>query len=308
MRDKYIEYLRAIRRYSPRTCAIYGDAVDDFLAFSGYDGKEPLSSYMNVQTLRSYEVHLMDGRKESAKTVSLHLSALSGFCRFLMKEGVIGSNPVRMLKKPRQEKRLPEFFRRDAMERYFSATADIPKLGSYEAVLRRLIVSFLYCTGLRRAELASLDRGALDMGRGVVRVRGKGGKMREAPLTATLSGELQLYLKSLEALECADLRPEAPLLQTPKGARLYPMFIDRAVKRELGVDGGVSGRKSPHMLRHTLATELLEDGTDLNSIKELLGHSSLAATQVYTHTSIERLRAVYDKAHPRAKEESAEGK
>lgn len=85
------------------------------------------------------------------------------------------------------------------------------------------------------------------------------------------------------------------------------MFIDRAVKSELGVDGGVSGRKSPHMLRHTLATELLEDGTDLNSIKELLGHSSLAATQVYTHTSIERLRAVYDKAHPRAKEESAEG-
>lgn len=307
MRDKYIEYLRAIRRYSPRTCAIYGDAVDDFLAFSGYDGKEPLSSYMNVQTLRSYEVHLMDGRKESAKTVSLHLSALSGFCRFLMKEGVIGSNPVRMLKKPRQEKRLPEFFRRDAMERYFSATADIPKLGSYEAVLRRLIVSFLYCTGLRRAELASLDRGSLDMGRRVVRVRGKGGKMREAPLTATLYGELQLYLKSLEALECADLRPEAPLLQTPKGARLYPMFIDRAVKRELGVDGGVGGRKSPHMLRHTLATELLEDGTDLNSIKELLGHSSLAATQVYTHTSIERLRAVYDKAHPRAKEESAEG-
>lgn len=307
MRDKYIEYLRAIRRYSPRTCSIYGDAVDDFLAFSGYDGKEPLSSYMNVQTLRSYEVHLMDGRKESAKTVSLHLSALSGFCRFLMKEGVIGSNPVRMLKKPRQEKRLPEFFRRDAMERYFSATADIPKLGSYEAVLRRLIVSFLYCTGLRRAELASLDRESLDMGRKVVRVRGKGGKMREAPLTATLYGELQLYLKSLEALECADLRPEAPLLQTPKGARLYPMFIDRAVKRELGVDGGVSGRKSPHMLRHTLATELLEDGTDLNSIKELLGHSSLAATQVYTHTSIERLRAVYDKAHPRAKEESAEG-
>lgn len=308
MRDKYIEYLRAIRRYSPRTCAIYGDAVDDFLAFSGYDGKESLSSYMNVQTLRSYEVHLMDGRKESAKTVSLHLSALSGFCRFLMKEGVIGSNPVRMLKKPRQEKRLPEFFRRDAMERYFSATADIPKLGSYEAVLRRLIVSFLYCTGLRRAELASLDRESLDMGRKVVRVRGKGGKMREAPLTATLYGELQLYLKSLEALECADLRPEAPLLQTPKGARLYPMFIDRAVKRELGVDGGVGGRKSPHMLRHTLATELLEDGTDLNSIKELLGHSSLAATQVYTHTSIERLRAVYDKAHPRAKEESAEGK
>lgn len=301
MREKYIEYLRTIKRYSERTCVIYGGVLDDYFSFCGYEGGGDLASYLNVQTLRSYEVQLMDNRKESARTVSLHLSALSGFCRFLMKEGVLESNPVRMLRKPRQEKRLPEFFRRDAMDKYFSGTVGVPEYGSYDAMLDRLIVNFLYCTGLRRAELISLNRGSIDNGRKVVRVIGKGGKMREVPLIGTLYDDILLYLRALETLDCADLRPDAPLLQTRKGERLYPVFIDRAVKRELGF---VEGRKSPHMLRHTIATELLEGGTDLNSIKELLGHSSLAATQVYTHTGIERLRAVYDKAHPRAKEEN----
>lgn len=306
MRDKYIEYLRVVRRYSQRTCEIYGDVVDAFLSFSGYDGSEPLASYLTVQTLRSYEVHLMDDEKESARTVSLHLSALSGFCRFLMKEGVLESNPVHLLHRPRQEKRLPEFFRRDTMQKYFDATAGVSEYGSYDAMLGHLIVDFLYCTGLRRAELASLDRNSLDKDRRVIRVIGKGGKMREVPLTEALYVDLLSYMDALETLEGADLRPDAPLLQTRKGARLYPVFIDRAVKKELGESCGAEGRKSPHMLRHTLATQLLEDGTDLNSIKELLGHSSLAATQVYTHTSIERLRSVYQKAHPRAKEKDGD--
>ena len=301
MRDRYIEYLKTVRRYSPRSCEIYEGILDDYFAFSGYDGNEDETSYMTVQCIRAYEVHLMDEKRECARTVALHLSALSGFCRFLMKEGLLGSNPVRLVKKPRQEKRLPEFFRRDAMDRYFSDTVAVPEYGSYDAVLNRLIVSLLYCTGMRRAELASLNRCSLDDGRRVIRVVGKGGKMREIPLPDVLYDEILLYLQSLGSLKCADLRPEAPLLQTPRGGRLYPVFIDRAVKKELGQEAGVSGRKSPHMLRHTIATELLEDGTDLNSIKELLGHSSLAATQVYTHNSIERLQTVYGNAHPRAK-------
>ena len=108
-------------------------------------------------------------------------------------------------------------------------------------------------------------------------------------------------------MKCADQAPEAPLLQTPKGARLYPVYVDRAVKAALAGIDGISGRKSPHVLRHTLATELLDGGADLNSIKELLGHSSLAATQVYTHNSIERLQSVYKSAHPRAKNDGNYG-
>ncbi len=301
MRDKYIEYIRTVRRFSARTCEIYGKVIDEFLAYCGCERPGDIASYLNVQSIRAYQVHLMDERKESARTVSLHLSVLSGFCRFLIRQGELTSNPVRLVRKPRQEKRLPEFFRQDAMEEYFRHTAGVPEFGSYEDMLYRLIISILYGTGMRRAELISLDRDSVDMTRRVVRVTGKGSKMREIPLTDSLCKEISLYLQSQSSLKSADLRPEAPLLQTPRGGRLYPVFVDRAVKRELGATGGISGRKSPHTLRHTLATELLEGGADLNSIKELLGHSSLAATQVYTHNSIERLQNVYKNAHPRAK-------
>ena len=131
--------------------------------------------------------------------------------------------------------------------------------------------------------------------------------MREIPLLPSLYDEILLYLQSVDSLKCADQAPEAPLLQTPRGARLYPVYVDRAVKAALGQVGSISGRKSPHVLRHTLATELLDGGADLNSIKELLGHSSLAATQVYTHNSIERLQNVYKSAHPRAKNDGNHG-
>ena len=261
----------------------------------------------DVQAIRNYEVYLLDEKGESAKTVSLHLSVLSGFCKFLMKQGLLESNPVRLVARPKQEKRLPVFYREDAMREYFEKTKGVLEYGKYEDQLQRMILGLLYGTGLRRSELISLDRNAVDFSRRVLRVRGKGDKMREIPLTASLCDEILLYLQSVDSLKCADKAPEAPLLQTPRGARLYPVYVDRAVKAALGQVGSISGRKSPHVLRHTLATELLDGGADLNSIKELLGHSSLAATQVYTHNSIERLQNVYKSAHPRAKNDGNHG-
>ena len=249
----------------------------------------------------------MDTKKESAKTVSLHLSVLSGFCKFLMKEGVLTGNPVRLVSRPKQEKRLPVFYREEAMQEYFERTKGVLEYGKYEAQLERMILGLLYGTGLRRSELIALNRDSVDAARRVLRVRGKGDKMREIPLTPSLCEEISLYLQSVDSLKCADQSPEAPLLQTPRGARLYPVYVDRAVKAALGQVGSISGRKSPHVLRHTLATELLDGGADLNSIKELLGHSSLAATQVYTHNSIERLQKVYKSAHPRAKNDGNHG-
>ena len=249
----------------------------------------------------------MDEKGEGAKTVNLHLSVLSGFCRFLMKEGVLSSNPVRLVSRPKQEKRLPVFFREDSMKEYFERTKGVLEYGKYEDVLQRMILGLLFGTGIRRSELISLNRSSVDYSRHVLRVLGKGDKMREIPLLPSLCDEILLYLQSLDSLKCADTAPEAPLLQTPKGKRLYPVYVDRAVKAALGGVDGISGRKSPHVLRHTLATELLDGGTDLNSIKELLGHSSLAATQVYTHNSIERLQSVYKSAHPRAKNDGKNG-
>ncbi len=308
MIDRYLTYLSSVRRYSPRTIEIYRGVLEDFLAFASLRGDfAALQENLNVQTIRSYEVYLLDERKERARTVDLHLSVLSGFCKFLMKEGVLESNPVRLVPRPKQEKRLPVFYREDAMKEYFEKTKGVLEYGKYPDQLQRMILGMLFGTGLRRAELISLNRDSVDFSRRVLRVRGKGDKIREIPLTASLCDEILLYLQSVDSLKCADRAPEAPLLQTPKGARLYPVYVDRAVKAALGELGSISGRKSPHVLRHTLATELLDGGADLNSIKELLGHSSLAATQVYTHNSIERLQSVYKSAHPRAKNDGNHG-
>lgn len=322
--DKYIQYVSDVRRYSPRTQAVYKDVLEEYASYSLEDesGAEALAASMDPVSIRNYEVHLLEDRGLVSRTVNLHLSVLSGFCRFLMTRGLLKSNPVRLVTRPKTEKRLPEFFRDEAMEKYFSQTAHAvsvdeldllrsldPRKDSlaktlYERRLHRLIVSLLHATGLRRAELAGLETKSLDLGRKVLKVRGKGDKMRDVPLILPLVREIELYLQASEAFFGGVQEAGDPLLRTPSGRRLYPVYIDRAVKEELGGIPDITGRKSPHVLRHTIATELLNDGSDLNAIKELLGHSSLAATQVYTHNSIEKLKSVYDKAHPRAKDPS----
>ena len=218
-----------------------------------------------------------------------------------MKQGVLKSNPVRLVRRPRQQKRLPSFLKEADLQGYFAATLWRVEDGRYEDRMPRVIISILAGTAIRRSELISLDRKSFDPARGVLHVRGKGDKMREIPLLPSLCKEISLYLQSQDSLKSARTDPDSPLIQTPRGGRLYPMFVERVVKGELGGVGDIQGRKSPHVLRHTLATELLDGGADLNSIKEFLGHSSLAATQVYTHNSIERLQKVYNNAHPRAK-------
>ena len=300
--DSYLQYVSAVRRYSARTCEIYHDVLERYALYSveGECTDEALISRLEPKFIRNYEVWLLDSQKESARTVSLHLSVLSGFCRYLVKEGRLQSNPVRLVSRPKTEKRLPVFFREEAMREYFASTCGVPEYGTYEQQLSRLVISLLYSTGMRRSELIGLDRSSFDSSRGVLRVHGKGDKMREIPLVPSLCEEISLYLQSVDS-KFGDVHDCPPLLLTPKGGRLYPVFVDRTVKKELGGADGFTGRKSPHVLRHTLATELLSDGADINSIKELLGHSSLAATQVYTHNSVERLKSVYQSAHPRAK-------
>ena len=309
--DEYITYVTSVRRYSPRTAQIYSDILGEFALFAGDD----LIGSLTPSVIRSYEVHLMDSRKLDPRTVNLHLSVLSGFCRFLMKDGRLKSNPAKMVSRPKMEKRLPVFYREESMKEYFSSTEcdaseenlelikGNDRLSSqiYSRRLGRMIVSLLYSTGIRRSELIGLTIGSVDFSRRTMRVRGKGDKIREIPLVPSLCEEISLYLQSVESMEGRKRSASEPLLVTAKGTKLYPMFVDRTIKSELGQVGSITGRKSPHVLRHSLATELLNEGADLNSIKELLGHSSLAATQVYTHNSVEKLKKVYLNAHPRAK-------
>ena len=320
--EEYIRYVEGVKRYSPRTVEIYQAVLKEYVhMISGGDDActdDELVASMNPSEIRQYEVYLLESDlPHSARTVSLHLSALSGFCRFLMKEGRIKSNPVKLVSKPKPEKRIPQFFGKDAMDEYFNNTSHLLEEAQYgeflkawetntgrdyyKKLLERMIVSTLYSLGVRRAELIGLSIGSFNFGRNVVKVHGKGDKMREIPLVASLSEEILLYLKAVETM-CGRKRSlTEPLFVTYAGTPLYPQYVDRAVKSALGGQKSIKGRKSPHVLRHSLATELMNEDTDLNSIKELLGHSSLAATQVYTHSSIARLKDSYKRAHPRAK-------
>ena len=301
----------------------YEHAIGMYVAYASdgcADVKDcDIISYMNPSQIRSYMVSLMEDseRKCSPRTVSLHLSALSGFCRYLIKEGMMKTNPVSLVPKPKMEKRLPSFFRKDAMDEYFKRTqmrgcqflsdfiAEVQdpqrRREVYDDCLARLIISILYNLGVRRAELISLDISSVDFARHVVKITGKGDKMREIPLPGALCEEILLYLEAVELMEGRMRSLKEPLLVTFSGRRLYPVYVDRTVKKELSAEDGAVGRKSPHVLRHSLATGLLDGGADLNSIKELLGHSSLAATQVYTHNSVAKLKSIYKSAHPRAK-------
>ena len=234
-----------------------------------------------------------------------------------MQKGLLKSNPVKLLSKPKVEKRIPQFYRKEAMKEYFRASEYCLEKEHYEAfiaewhtasgkeaysrIIERVVISTLYSLGIRRSELIGMCVGDVDFGRKVVKVRGKGDKMREIPLVASLSEEILLYLKAVEVM-CGRKRSlKEPLFVTYDGAPLYPNYVDRLVKSGLGTIRSIRGQKSPHVLRHTLATELMNGQTPLNSIKELLGHSSLAATQVYTHSTIARLKDSYERAHPRAK-------
>ena len=325
---KYIDYIRNVRRYSERTADTYESVLLRYAAYAAKEGDpvtdSELIKALNRSEIRQFQAELLNADPPaSPATVSLYLSALSSFCRYLVKERYLTSNPVRLVPKPKQEKRLPHFFRKDALDAYFKDTDDLIServledfrnswhldTGKkyYRDLLTRIIISMLYSLGLRRSELIGLNIADVDFGRNVVKVCGKGNKMREIPMIASLSEEILLYLRAVEVISGGKRSLKEPLLVTYAGARLYPTYVDRAVKSGLGAVSGIRGRKSPHVLRHSLATELMNEEVDLNTIKELLGHSSLAATQVYTHNSISRLKSIYKQAHPRAKKGGKHG-
>ena len=317
---KYIDYVRNVRRYSERTASLYEGVLNRYVRMVFPDCAPDESTFLesfNRFEVRGFMVALMENEGLSAKSVSMHMSALSSFCRYLVKEGKLKSNPVRTITRPKVAKRLPEYYREEAMKTYFDKTREEASpeylavfkenIGNdhgkrlYERRLSRLIISILYDTGLRRSELIGLKIENVDFARQKMKVVGKGNKMREIPLVDSLCQEILLYLEAVEALVCGRRSLKEPLLVTFRGKPLYPVYVDRTVKAELGEVKGITGRKSPHVLRHSIATELMNNEADLNSIKEMLGHSSLATTQVYTHSSFARLKDIYKHAHPRAK-------
>ena len=306
--------------------------------FPGFSDEEVLEA-LRFPLIRGYVASLLD-RNLDARTVNLHLSALSTFCNYLVKQGNLHSNPVKEIVRPKEKKRLPSFYTPDILEKYFESPPDIESDGTednsgkpasaktvYCAVRNRLLVAMLFGTGLRRAEAASLRTGDIDLSRKTINIIGKGNKQRMIPLPDSLCQEIEDYLLLRDEfisevcssgalarsggqsgeekvfLPDAGGRPGTDaFFLTDSGKPVYLEFLNRVVKSELSGIEGISGRKTPHTLRHSYATALLNNGADLNSIKEVLGHSSLAATEVYTHNSFEKLKEIYKTAHPRAKE------
>lgn len=289
--DDFLKYLQAEKRYALHTVKAYKNDLNQFHAFCQETGCKGMD--LNYRTIRSWVVFLMDS-DYSSRTVHRKLTSLSSYCKYLIKEGDLESNPVDRVLKPKLNKRVPAFVEEGKMD----LLLDEFDFGEdFTGIRNRLILDLLYQTGMRRSELIGLTIGSVDMEGRSVKVLGKRGKERIIPMNEELSGALERYL--IIRNEVAESNQGDHLIVTQKGAPAYDKLVYRVVNRYLTLVTTLD-KRSPHILRHTFATHMLNRGADLNAIKELLGHANLSATQVYTHNTYKKLKSIYNQAHPRA--------
>jgi integrase/recombinase XerC len=282
-------YLEAERNVSPHTLAAYRSDLEQFRAFVVRERGEGVGpGQIDHLLLRRYLALLHQNRKKSS--IGRKLAAIRAWCKYLVRTGVIATNPAELVSTPRQEKKLPYHLTIDEVTTLVEAPATAEELSLRD----RAILETLYSCGLRVSELTGLNVGGLDLENGFVRVLGKGGKERVVPVGTEARRALTAYLE-----ERLDPPPGAALFLNHRGGRLTRRSVARIVDRYL-LHLTTMKKGSPHTLRHTFATHLLEGGADLRAIQELLGHASLSTTQKYTHVSIDKLMEVYDKAHPKA--------
>jgi len=292
IRDSFYQYIQSEKRYSIHTVAAYKSDLSQFGDYLTATYGISADTDISYSMVRSWLASLIDEGLTS-RSVNRKLSTLKAYFRFLMKEGLISSNPVSKAVSLSIPSRLPAFASVSEMESILYTTIVDDDFG-----IRRdlLVIEILYNTGIRLSELINLRLQDVDRGSMTIKVTGKRNKQRIIPVTRQLTGLIDEYLKMREPLVKSGVRE---IIVTDQGKKAYPVFIYRKVKHYLTL-AGVRGVKSPHLLRHTFATHMLNEGADLNAIKEILGHASLAATQVYTHNSIEKLKSIYKLAHPRA--------
>lgn len=292
IRDSFYQYIQSEKRYSIHTVAAYKSDLGQFGDYLAATYGISADTDVSYSMVRSWLASLIDDGLTS-RSVNRKLSTLKAYFRFLMKEGLISSNPVSKAVSLSIPSRLPAFASVSEMESILYTHKVDEDFG-----IRRdlLVIEILYNTGIRLSELINLRLQDVDRGSMTIKVTGKRNKQRIIPVTNQLTSLIDEYLKMREPLVKAGVRE---IIVTDQGKKAYPVFIYRKVKHYLTI-AGVRGVKSPHLLRHTFATHMLNEGADLNAIKEILGHASLAATQVYTHNSIEKLKSIYKLAHPRA--------
>jgi len=288
-----LQYLQFEKRYSQYTIRSYSDDLEAFAAFVRDEYGGMAMDVIGPMVVRSWLAALKDGGL-SSRSVNRKISSLRSFFKYLLRTGVVGQSPMQAIVGPRSGKRLPVFVEEGDMAELFGE-ARFPD--DWGGRTDRLLLALLYHTGMRLSELINLRESQVDSGNRTIKVLGKGNKERVIPVGAALMKMVEEYKK--EKRVCMESPDLEYLLVSLKGKKLYAKYVYRAVKGWLAQVTTID-QKSPHVLRHTFATHLMNAGAELNSVKELLGHASLAATQVYTHNTIEKLKEIYKKAHPKA--------
>ena len=290
-KDNYLSYLRYEKRYSEHTVSAYERDLIQYSDFCRVIGFEEMA--LDHKSIRLWIVQLLE-TQHNPRSVNRKISSLRNYIRFLIRDGKLNFDPLTKIIRPKTNKRNPLFIE----ESKLNSMLDTFEFGDdYTGTRNRLIIELLYQTGMRRSELVSLTVFSFDNSASLIKVVGKRNKERLIPI----GDELKLMLEKFMEVRSAFFpgSPETSLFLTEEGKPVYPKLIYRIVTEFLNCVTTLS-KKSPHVLRHSFATHLLNQGADMNAIKELLGHANLSATQVYTHNTFEKLKEVYNKAHPRA--------
>lgn len=290
--QSFFDYLQFEKRYSAHTIISYQTDLSHFFSFTENQFGHTEINKIDYNIIRSWLAKLKQGGM-SSKTINRKISCLKSFFKYQLRQGLIQVSPMAKIVSPKNGKRIPVFVKEDDVKEITktlnTATEDWRSLNT------KMLISIFYATGMRLSELINLKERQIDYSRSEVKVVGKGNKERIIPISRGLAKEMQEYC----VLKRKEFGHSDTLLVTERGKKLYPKYAYLQVKQVLS-KASTLDKKSPHVLRHSFATHLMNGGADLNAVKELLGHSSLAATQVYTHTTIEKLKDVHKKAHPKA--------
>ncbi|MDC6280940.1 tyrosine recombinase XerC [Caecibacteroides pullorum] len=290
--DSFLDYLRYERNYSDDTVKAYGEDIRQFQEFGGEDVGLQSPSEVVVDVVREWMIHLMN-LGYATTSVNRKLSSLRSYYKYLLRKGEVKVDPLRKITGPKNKKNLPVFVKESEMNRLL----DDEDFGEgFEGCRDHLVIAMFYATGMRLSELIGLDDGDVDFAASVIKVTGKRNKQRLIPFGEELRVEMETYVKQRD--ESVPVRSDAFFVRKT-GERLYPNIVRKIVTRNLSKVVTVK-KRSPHVLRHTFATSMLNHEAELGAIKELLGHESLATTEIYTHTTFEELKKVYNQAHPRA--------
>jgi len=294
---QYREYLEIERNYSLHTLRSYENDLAQFAEFLASEtGGAVEIDHVTHRSIRSYLGYMLEVGF-SKKSIARKLAAIRSFFSFLVRIGVLQKNPARAIATPKLEKRLPSFLDEASMAKLM----EVPNPSTIRGLRDRAILELFYSTGMRLSELVNLRLGDIDFSKEIVKIHGKGGKQRIVPLGRKAKEALRQYLAGRHKLfsggtTAAD---RGIVFLTVRGRKIYPKAVHLIVHKAIQAVSETE-KKSPHVLRHTFATHLLDRGADLRAVKELLGHESLSTTQLYTHVTVDRLKKVYAQAHPKA--------